>query len=316
MEELFDPSNFVWIIPMCAFGVFIICATCFVLRKEIKGMIDKLLFPYKNRYSMPAGIITKGSIPKEGEQTSYTVMKESSGLAEIPLLLTPLNPHDLPAAQQAEQPAAAQEQTTAQPADVQTQEAAKPQEEVKEVPAQPQEKAQEQKPSSVSKLREFIKDFNAILFPQAQSCFSPKQDAAQNAAQNNVIDPNLTLPPVPPTPAAVKEEQAKAKETVQEAPKPKLDILEVPAPQASHKAEDKAKSPYYIKDRYIIILSLLILSGFVIFLSARVRLLSAIQQRQYIEIKQLKEQIADAKGGNAGKKVIIYVPIGSNRIQK
>jgi hypothetical protein len=312
MEELFDPSNFVWIIPMCAFGVFIICATCFVLRKEIKGMIDKLLFPYKNRYSMPAGIITKGSIPKEGEQTSYTVMKESSGLAEIPLLLTPLNPHDLPAAQQAEQTTAAQEQQAAQPSAVQKQEAAKPQEEVKEAPAQTQEKAQEQKPSSVSKLREFIKDFNAILFPQAQSCFSPKQDAAQN----NVIDPNLTLPPVPPTPAAVKEEQAKAKEAVQETPTPKLDILEVPAQQSSHKAEDKAKSPYFIKDRYIIILSLLILSGFVIFLSARVRLLSAIQQRQYIEIKQLKEQLADAKGGNAGKKVIIYVPIGSNRIQK
>lgn len=305
MEELFDPANFVWIIPMCAFGVFIICATCFVLRKEIKGMVDKLLFPYKNRYSMPAGIITKGSLPKDGAQTSYAVMKEDAGLSEVPMLLTPLNPADAqgqPQSAQADQPA------TQQPQAAQAQEA-----EVKEAPAQQKEKVEEKPVSSVSKLREFIKDFNAILFPQAQSCFSPKQDAAQN----NVIDPNLTLPPVPPTPAAVKEEQAQAKEEVKEAPKPKLDILEqaeVPAP--AKKTKDTKSSPYFIKDRYIIILSLLILSGFVIFLSARVRLLSAIQQRQYIEIKQLKEQLADAKGGNAGKKVIIYVPIGSNRIQK
>ncbi len=306
MKELFDPANFVWIIPMCAFGVFIICATCFVLRKEIQGMIEKLLFPYKNRYSMPAGIITKGSLPKDGAPTSYAVMKEDAGLAEIPLLLTPLNPQDLPAAEQSVQPVAAQAEQTEQPAKAQ-------EAEVKEAPAQQKEKTEEKPVSSVSKLCEFIKDFNAILFPQAQSCFSPKQDAAQN----NVIDPNLTLPPVPPTPAGVKEEQAKAKEEVKEAAKLKLDILEqAEIRKPAKKAEDKTNSPYFIKDRYIIILSLLILSGFVIFLSARVRLLSAIQQRQYIEIKQLKEQLADAKGGNAGKKVIIYVPIGSNRIQK
>ena len=307
MKELFDPANFVWIIPLCAFGFFIICATCYFLRKEIKAIIDKLLFPYKNRYSMPAGIITKGSIPKDGAQTSYTVMKESSGLAEIPLLLTPLNPHDLPAAEQAEQaeqPAAQQAAPAAAPAKAQ-------EPEVKEAPANATQEEQVKKISSASKLREFIKDFNAILFPQAQSCFSPKQDAAQN----NIIDPHMTLPPVPPTPAAIKEEQARQAGEAKESHKLKLEVLEESA-KPIKEAADKASSPYFIKDRYIIILSLLILSGFVIFLSARVRLLSAIQQRQYIEIKQLKEQLTDAKVGNAGKKVIIYVPVGSNRIQK
>lgn len=307
MKELFDPANFVWIIPLCAFGFFIICATCYFLRKEIKAIIDKLLFPYKNRYSMPAGIITKGSIPKDGAQTSYTVMKESSGLAEIPLLLTPLNPHDLPAAEQAEQaeqPAAQQAAPAAAPAKAQ-------EPEVKEAPAIATQEEQVKKISAASKLREFIKDFNAILFPQAQSCFSPKQDAAQN----NIIDPHMTLPPVPPTPAAIKEEQARQAGEAKESHKLKLEVLEESA-KPIKEAADKASSPYFIKDRYIIILSLLILSGFVIFLSARVRLLSAIQQRQYIEIKQLKEQLTDAKVGNAGKKVIIYVPVGSNRIQK
>ncbi len=310
MEELFDPANFVWIIPLCAFGFFIICATCYFLRKEIKAIIDKLLFPYKNRYSTPAGIITKGSIPKDGTQTSYTVMKESSGLAEIPLLLTPLNPNDLPASEQTEkteQPAAQEAPAAvAAPAKMQEAQAA----EVKEPAAPTQEKAEEKKVSSLSKLRAFMKDFNAILFPQAESCFTPHE-----TAQNNVIDPHMTLPPVPPTPAAVKEEKAIKAEEIKEEHKPKLEVLETPAKPAKQVA-DKANSPYFIKDRYIIILSLLILSGFVIFLSARVRLLSAIQQRQYIEIKQLKEQLADAKGGNAGKKVIIYVPIGSNRIKK
>lgn len=308
MKELFDPANFVWIIPLCAFGFFIICATCYFLRKEIKAIIDKLLFPYKNRYSMPAGIITKGSIPKDGAQTSYTVMKESSGLAEIPLLLTPLNPHDLPAAEQTEQA----EQPSAQQAPAPAAAPAKAQEvEVKEVPAIATQEEQVKKISAASKLREFIKDFNAILFPQAQSCFSPKQDAAQN----NIIDPHMTLPPVPPTPAAIKEEQARQAGEAKESHKLKLEVLEESA-KPIKEAADKASSPYFIKDRYIIILSLLILSGFVIFLSARVRLLSAIQQRQYIEIKQLKEQLTDAKVGNAGKKVIIYVPVGSNRIQK
>lgn len=308
MKELFDPANFVWIIPLCAFGAFIICATCFVLRKEIRNMFKKLLFPYKNRYSIPAGIITKDTENKIQSQNAPLVMSaEIPTLPPTPLLFNPLAPQDSSSAKA----------DTAQGQETES--------------AKAEDKPLDKPKTMAAQLRVFIKDFNAILFPQSQSCFSPKEDLEKKALEQK----NATIPPLPPVPVKAEEPVNEPQKIEEEKPqiaqeeKPQtvearvkqhtqLPILPIPVLPAHKKEEHQkplppayadAKAPYFIKDRYIIILSLLILSGFVIFLTARVKLLSAIQQRQYIEIKQLKEQLLDAKDAPAGKKVIIYVPV-------
>lgn len=295
MNELFDPANFVWILPLCVFGIFIICATCFVLRREIKAYFAKMLFPYKNRYSTPAGIITKNSEHKP--QTAEPMLTEEDlTIPPQPLLFNPLAPQDSPAPNEPL--------------------------EIKSIQHKPKTRAE--------KIRVFFKEFKDILLPQSKSCFSPKEDLAQK----QIEETNASIPPLPKAEEPQQAEEAKAQTEQSESAKdqteevkkeepaqtmpPAPPILPAPEvkpalpviPSAQQKPLPPVKpnnGPYFMKDRYLIIFALLVLSGFVIFLSARVRLLSAIQLRQYIEIKQLKEELADLKGTDTpAKKVIIY----------
>jgi glucan-binding YG repeat protein len=199
------------------------------------------------------------------------------------------------------------------------------------------------------KLRIFMKDFNAIMFPQSEGCLSSKKPEEKKQE-----DVNEGLPPQPEIKQEIKQEEKpeakpeaehefKAEQAINETEakikalaieekqndnlpkKEKENIakeksLILPKESAAYEvAETKqtahtaaAKQP---KLKPAIIFILLVLCGVTVFLASKVKTLDEIQQQQSIEIKQLQEKLLAGNGVSAPKKVIIYIPFG-NKVTK
>lgn len=70
-----------------------------------------------------------------------------------------------------------------------------------------------------------------------------------------------------------------------------------------NKTEEKKP---FLSDRTAVIIAMLILAGFVIFLSARVKLLGSIVKRQHVEIKNMQKQLEIHSYEQGGVKVVIH----------
>lgn len=282
MKEIFDSANFIWIIPLGIFGLLVFILTCYCLRKEIKNFVKKVLFPTPKRYSIPAGIISNvdGS-PLSNKQTTEVMME---AVKNVPSILPP-----------SETPMAQEQPKEEKPMQVTTLEAAK------------------------NRTRTFFNIFCLrcrIGFRKVKNYFKEDEDDETNLEVKPQQSADFEQKPTPPVVIEAVEQELVEETplTVQEQPEQiaQATVEQETLPKTDKGNESKTAKKVFVEDRIVFTLALLILTGFLVFLSARVKLLTSMTQRQRVEISSLQRQINTLIPPQS-RKVIVYDLVGERK---
>lgn len=269
MKDLFSPSNFIWIIPLGLFAVTVICLTTYALRKEISSFLKNLFFPEAKRYALPAQIIS--NVDEKGGKPAK-VMKESIK-QDSSKKATPEPKKEEPKKQEAKK-----EQPKAEPP-------APSKTEVMETPLKSNLKRQKPVKNIFEELAVALK-WN---WRKVKRFLTPKEKMATSMA--------VQMPKEEPKPEPVKEAPPQEEKPVS-APAQSMPQNTAPVIQESQTCACKK---HIISDRLFFTIAIILLTGAVIFLGARMYLLGTIIKRQHVMIKQLQETALSPQ------KTIIYV---------
>lgn len=346
MKELFSPYHFAWIIPLACFAIFIIAMTCYFLRREISAFFQKMFFPDTNRYIMPAGIISNVNTDKvQGPLTPERIAElieleenpskaaEAAKPAEVKKEPAPKLPKekkgflrrfetnfrwrfrklkqgikawfaDFAGTEDAPANASAPKETvkimaeSASPAPLLlSQEKPETEEPAKqaEKPAEnwlPEEAAEEEHEDGLTE------EAPALVIPAPEEPAEEPIKAEEAAPAEEESPAPVVLPETQP----LDQPKQEAEKTKKEPAAPlKEDKPENP-PQKEAKKEEKP----FISDRTAAIAAILILACFVIFLSARVKLLGSLVMRHHIEMRNMQKQIEMMRYEQQGFKIIIH----------
>lgn len=346
MKELFSPYHFAWIIPLACFAIFIIAMTCYFLRREISAFFQKMFFPDTNRYIMPAGIISNVNTDKvQGPLTPERIAElieleenpskaaEAAKPTETKKEPAPKLPKekkgflrrfetnfrwrfrklkqgikawfaDFAGTEDAPANASAPKETvkimaeSASPAPLLlSQEKPETEEPAKqaEKPAEnwlPEEAAEEEHEDGL------IEEAPALVIPAQEEPAEEPIKAAEAAPAEEESPAPVVLPETQP----LEQPKQEAEKTEKEPAAP----LKEDKPENPLQKEAKKEEKPFISDRTAAIAAILILACFVIFLSARVKLLGSLVMRHHIEMRNMQKQIEMMRYEQQGFKIIIH----------
>lgn len=346
MKELFSPYHFAWIIPLACFAIFIIAMTCYFLRREISAFFQKMFFPDTNRYIMPAGIISNVNTDKvQGPLTPERIAElieleenpskaaEAAKPAETkkePALKLPKEKKgflrrfetnfrwrfrklkqgikawfaDFAGTEDAPANASAPKETvkimaeSASPAPLLlSQEKPETEEPAKqaEKPAEnwlPEESAEEEHEDGLTE------EAPALVIPAPEEPAEEPIKAEEAAPAEEESPAPVVLPETQPLDQPKQEAEKTEKE-------PAAPLKEDKPENPPQKEAEKEEKPF-ISDRTAAIAAILILACFVIFLSARVKLLGSLVMRHHIEMRNMQKQIEMMRYEQQGFKIIIH----------
>ena len=333
MKDLLSPSNQIWLIPLASLTLLIILFTCYFLRREIASVFKNLFFPDTNRYTAPAGVISqvdengkraevqqepqdlkKEALAKKdhsvlrrletGTRWGFRKLKnkclrgfaEFAGTEDAPSKNNPgiiVRKESSPEVKQepasVQQPvpvilpdtdAAAEPAAAFIPEDIQEEYPDTPVAESKTVfvPA-PVQEVEIQEPAEHTLTATPV----AAVLQEPAPVQEPSEQPLQ--AQNGIKEPL----------AASLQSQAEPQENKQAAA-----VAATPAANPQ-----KEKQPF-ISDRTMIIIAMIALVGIIIFLTARVKLLTSLAIRDHILIRDLQTQIEMIRYEQDGVKVVVH----------
>lgn len=112
--------------------------------------------------------------------------------------------------------------------------------------------------------------------------------------------------PAPPVLLEMQPETQPKQEEAEKAEKEPMAALQEEKPENPSQKEAKKEEKPFISDRTAAIAAILILACFVIFLSARVKLLGSLVMRHHIEMRNMQKQIEMMRYKQQGFKIIVH----------
>ncbi len=380
MKDLFSPSNFIWIIPLGCFGLFIVLLTCYFLRREISSFFKNMFFPDTKRYIVPGAIISKVNTEDKPAAEQKTEDKKE----DIQEQAKPADKEDKPLSKEPsleddnkgifrkietstrwifrkikrsmkhwfaafagteDAPVKTMNASVSKSKDSSEDSKAIPEEVVvplllqdtKEEPTK-EEGNDTKEANFVPELENTTEDYSSSSEPLTKDSTEENSPEEENSLEEKVLEEEKPQEDKAveeqealetPSDTEVKEENKEQEEKFAESlPEPVLPIetadlantetdeKEAPAPAQQKPAEEtkenkenqteKEDKKPFLSDRTAIIIAMLILAGFVIFLSARVKLLGSIIKRQHVEIKNMQHQLDILTYEQSGVKVVIH----------
>lgn len=337
MSDLFSQQNYIWTLPLAAFTLIIVLATCYFLRREIGSFFKNLFFPDTQRYTVPASVIS--NVDTDGQQASLNKDKVDTNLQKKPrTILRNMETNTRWGFRKLKHKitdgfaeiAGTEDAPSKKGTGIITREETAPAAIPQNAILQTTQEHNPKKPQNQDKPASFIPEDIEEEYPE-----TPSEINTVIIKEDNLSKEQEDLPPAQkdikplPMPAAVIEdntkentadkqeqiyddktqEQTLIKQEDKKTQEPALAAVaaeQTPKNEQAVKQEIAVKKTPFLSDRTALIIGLLILACFTIFLTAKVRLLSSLAIRNHILIKDLQTQIQIMRYEQNGVQVIIH----------